>query len=176
MSECGIKKACECCPYENWSSVIKWTLCRAQRSRGTFITEDPSKSGSNDVARDWNPSREDQEAAHSSVQTEGEIFLQHVKRKQVMIYVFVLELDQSDCMYPGFFPAQDPSKSRQSLGSGSRPVVFSVYPCEEYNDRNKLNTRTQHWICFICTYENWVWEGKKCVVCDHSRRNNVEVI
>lgn len=70
---------------------------------------------------------------------------------------------------------RSPTESPQSSGSGSRPVAFSVDPCEEYNDRNKLNTRTQHWTCSICTYENWA-KAKKCVVCDHPRPNNIEAI
>lgn len=70
---------------------------------------------------------------------------------------------------------RSPTESPQSSGSGSRPVAFCVDPCEEYNDRNKLNTRTQHWTCSICTYENWA-KAKKCVVCDHPRPNNNEAI
>lgn len=70
---------------------------------------------------------------------------------------------------------RSPTESPQSSGSGSRPVAFSVDPCGEYNDRNKLNTRAQHWTCPICTYENWA-KAKTCVVCDHPRPNNIEAI
>ena len=45
-------------------------------------------------------------------------------------------------------------------------------PCEEYNDRNRLNTHTQHWTCSGCTYENWP-KSRRCVVCDLPRPNSL---
>jgi ubiquitin thioesterase ZRANB1 len=52
MSERGIKWACKYCTYKNWPSAIKCTMCGAQKPTG-IIAEDPFKSDSSDVGRDW---------------------------------------------------------------------------------------------------------------------------
>lgn len=67
---------------------------------------------------------------------------------------------------------RSPTESPQTSSSGCRPAppVTTTDPCEEYNDRNRLNTHTQHWTCTACTYENWA-KALKCVVCDHPRPN-----
>lgn len=69
---------------------------------------------------------------------------------------------------------RSPTESPQTSGSGCRPTapVTVTDPCEEYNDRNRLNTHTQHWTCTACTYENWA-KALKCVVCDHPRPNSL---
>uniref|UniRef100_A0A674GKC4 ubiquitinyl hydrolase 1 n=1 Tax=Taeniopygia guttata TaxID=59729 RepID=A0A674GKC4_TAEGU len=152
MTERGIKWACEYCTYENWPSAIKCTMCRAQRPSGTIITEDPFKSGSSDIGRDWDPTST--EGGSSPLICPDSSARPRVKSSR---------------------RTRSPTESPQSSGSGSRPVPFSVDPCEEYNDRNKLNTRAQHWTCSVCTYENWA-KARKCVVCDHPRPNNIEAI
>lgn len=67
---------------------------------------------------------------------------------------------------------RSPTESPQTSSSGCRhaPPAISADPCEEYNDRNRLNTHSQHWTCTACTYENWA-KALKCVVCDHPRPN-----
>lgn len=67
-----------------------------------------------------------------------------------------------------------PTESPQTSGSGSRssPLAPATDPCEEYNDRNRLNTHAQRWSCAACTYENWP-KSRKCVVCDHPRPNSL---
>lgn len=67
---------------------------------------------------------------------------------------------------------RSPTESPQTSGSGCRPAPPAITsdPCEEYNDRNRLNTHSQHWTCTACTYENWA-KALKCVVCDHPRPN-----
>lgn len=183
MSERGIKWACEYCTYENWPSAIKCTMCRAQRPSGTIITEDPFKSGSSDVGRDWDPSST--EGGSSPLICPDSSARPRVKSTYSMENANKWSCHM--CTYLNWPRAirctqclsqrrtRSPTESPQSSGSGSRPVAFSVDPCEEYNDRNKLNTRTQHWTCSICTYENWA-KAKKCVVCDHPRPNNLEAI
>ncbi|XP_043331087.1 ubiquitin thioesterase ZRANB1 isoform X4 [Cervus canadensis] len=183
MSERGIKWACEYCTYENWPSAIKCTMCRAQRPSGTIITEDPFKSGSSDVGRDWDPSST--EGGSSPLICPDSSARPRVKSTYSMENANKWSCHM--CTYLNWPRAirctqclsqrrtRSPTESPQSSGSGSRPVAFSVDPCEEYNDRNKLNTRTQHWTCSICTYENWA-KAKKCVVCDHPRPNNIEAI
>ncbi|CAH6793246.1 Zranb1 [Phodopus roborovskii] len=183
MSEHGIKWACEYCTYENWPSAIKCTMCRAQRPSGTIITEDPFKSGSSDVGRDWDPSST--EGGSSPLICPDSSARPRVKSSYSMENTNKWSCHM--CTYLNWPRAirctqclsqrrtRSPTESPQSSGSGSRPVAFSVDPCEEYNDRNKLNTRTQHWTCSVCTYENWA-KAKKCVVCDHPRPNNIEAI
>ncbi|XP_035580007.1 ubiquitin thioesterase ZRANB1 isoform X2 [Zalophus californianus] len=183
MSERGIKWACEYCTYENWPSAIKCTMCRAQRPSGTIITEDPFKSGSSDVGRDWDPSST--EGGSSPLICPDSSARPRVKSSYSMENANKWSCHM--CTYLNWPRAirctqclsqrrtRSPTESPQSSGSGSRPVAFSLDPCEEYNDRNKPNTRTQHWTCSICTYENWA-KAKKCVVCDHPRPNNIEAI
>ncbi|KAM6347373.1 ubiquitin thioesterase ZRANB1 [Rissa tridactyla] len=183
MTERGIKWACEYCTYENWPSAIKCTMCRAQRPSGTIITEDPFKSGSSDIGRDWDPSST--EGGSSPLICPDSSARPRVKSSYSMESANKWSCHM--CTYLNWPRAirctqclsqrrtRSPTESPQSSGSGSRPVPFSVDPCEEYNDRNKLNTRAQHWTCSVCTYENWA-KARKCVVCDHPRPNNIEAI
>lgn len=69
---------------------------------------------------------------------------------------------------------RSPTESPQTSGSGCRPCppTNTIDPCEEYNDRNRLNTHSQRWTCTACTYENWA-KALKCVVCDHPRPNSL---
>ncbi|XP_026707117.1 ubiquitin thioesterase ZRANB1 [Athene noctua] len=183
MTERGIKWACEYCTYENWPSAIKCTMCRAQRPSGTIITEDPFKSGSSDIGRDWDPAST--EGGSSPLICPDSSARPRVKSSYSMESANKWSCHM--CTYLNWPRAirctqclsqrrtRSPTESPQSSGSGSRPVPFSVDPCEEYNDRNKLNTRAQHWTCSVCTYENWA-KARKCVVCDHPRPNNIEAI
>ncbi|XP_071420493.1 ubiquitin thioesterase ZRANB1 [Pithys albifrons albifrons] len=184
MTERGIKWACEYCTYENWPSAIKCTMCRAQRPSGTIITEDPFKSGSSDIGRDWDHPAST-EGGSSPLICPDSSARPRVKASYSMESANKWSCHM--CTYLNWPRAirctqclsqrrtRSPTESPQSSGSGSRPVPFSVDPCEEYNDRNKLNTRAQHWTCSVCTYENWA-KARKCVVCDHPRPNNIEAI
>ncbi|XP_068256270.1 ubiquitin thioesterase ZRANB1 [Nyctibius grandis] len=183
MTERGIKWACEYCTYENWPSAIKCTMCRAQRPSGTIITEDPFKSGSSDIGRDWDPTST--EGGSSPLICPDSSARPRVKSSYSMESANKWSCHM--CTYLNWPRAirctqclsqrrtRSPTESPQSSGSGSRPAPLSVDPCEEYNDRNKLNTRAQHWTCSVCTYENWA-KARKCVVCDHPRPNNIEAI
>ncbi|XP_041271831.1 ubiquitin thioesterase ZRANB1 [Onychostruthus taczanowskii] len=183
MTERGMKWACEYCTYENWPSAIKCTMCRAQRPSGTIITEDPFKSGSSDIGRDWDPTST--EGGSSPLICPDSSARPRVKSSYSMESANKWSCHM--CTYLNWPRAirctqclsqrrtRSPTESPQSSGSGSRPVPFSVDPCEEYNDRNKPNTRAQHWTCSVCTYENWA-KARKCVVCDHPRPNNIEAI
>ncbi|XP_039093864.1 ubiquitin thioesterase ZRANB1 isoform X1 [Hyaena hyaena] len=183
MSERGIKWACEYCTYENWPSAIKCTMCRAQRPSGTIITEDPFKSGSSDVGRDWDPSSTEGGSSplicpdsSARPRVKSSYSMENANKWSCHMCTYLnwpRAISCTQCLSQR--RTRSPTESPQSSGSGSRPVAFSVDPCEEYNDRNKPNTRTQHWTCSICTYENWA-KAKKCVVCDHPRPNNIEAI
>lgn len=158
-------------------------MCRAQRPNGTIITEDPFKSGSSEVGRDWDPTST--EGGSSPLICPDSSARPRVKSSYSMESANKWSCHM--CTYLNWPRAirctqclsqrrtRSPTESPQSSGSGSRSVPFSVDPCEEYNDRNKLNTRAQHWTCSVCTYENWA-KARKCVVCDHPRPNNIEAI
>lgn len=158
-------------------------MCRAQRPSGTIITEDPFKSGSSDVGRDWDPSSTEggssplicpDSSARPRVKSSYSVENANKWSCHMCTYLnWPRAIRCTQCLSQR--RTRSPTESPQSSGSGSRPVAFSVDPCEEYNDRNKLNARTQHWTCSICTYENWA-KAKKCVVCDHPRPNNIEAI
>lgn len=158
-------------------------MCRAPRPSGTIITEDPFKSGSSDVGRDWDPSSTEggssplicpDSSARPRVKSSYSAENANKWSCHMCTYLnWPRAIRCTQCLSQR--RTRSPTESPQSSGSGSRPVAFSVDPCEEYNDRNKPNTRTQHWTCSICTYENWA-KAKKCVVCDHPRPNNIEAI
>ncbi|NXO26344.1 ZRAN1 thioesterase, partial [Cisticola juncidis] len=183
MTERGIKWACEYCTYENWPSAIKCTMCRAQRPSGTIITEDPFKSGSSDIGRDWDPASTEggssplicpDSSARPRVKSSYSMESANKWSCHMSTYLnWPRAIRCTQCLSQR--RTRSPTESPQSSGSGSRPVPFAVDPCEEYNDRNKLNTRAQHWTCSVCTYENEA-KARKCVVCDHPRPNNIEAI
>ncbi|XP_054030617.1 ubiquitin thioesterase ZRANB1 [Melanerpes formicivorus] len=183
MTERGMKWACEYCTYENWPSAIKCTMCRAQRPSGTIITEDPFKSGSSDIGRDWDPTSTEggssplicpDSSARPRVKSSYSTESANKWSCHMCTYLnWPRAIRCTQCLSQR--RTRSPTESPQSSGSGSRPIPFSVDPCEEYNDRNKLNTRAQHWTCSVCTYENWA-KARKCVVCDHPRPNNIEAI
>ncbi|NWQ63844.1 ZRAN1 thioesterase, partial [Neopipo cinnamomea] len=183
MTERGIKWACEYCTYENWPSAIKCTMCRAQRPSGTIITEDPFKSGSSDIGRDWDPTSTEggssplicpDSSARPRVKSSYSVESANKWSCHMCTYLnWPRAIRCTQCLSQR--RTRSPTESPQSSGSGSRPGPFAVDPCEEYNDRNKLNTRAQHWTCSVCTYENWA-KARKCVVCDHPRPNNIEAI
>uniref|UniRef100_A0A8C5S3C8 ubiquitinyl hydrolase 1 n=1 Tax=Laticauda laticaudata TaxID=8630 RepID=A0A8C5S3C8_LATLA len=183
MTDRGIKWACEYCTYENWPSAIKCTMCRAQRPSGTIITEDPFKSTSSDVGRDWDPAGIEggssplicpDSSARPRVKSSYNVESANKWSCHMCTYLnWPRAIRCTQCLSQR--RTRSPTESPQSSGSGTRPAPFSVDPCEEYNDRNKLNIRTQHWTCSVCTYENWA-KARKCVVCDHPRPNNIEAI
>ncbi|XP_038599700.1 ubiquitin thioesterase ZRANB1 [Tachyglossus aculeatus] len=181
MSERGPKWACEYCTYENWPSAIKCTMCRAQRPSGTIITQDPFKGGSSDGGRDWAPGSPEgggsplicpdssaRPRVRPSFGTDG------AAKWSCHMCTYLnwpRAIRCTQCLSQR--RTRSPTESPQSSGSGPRPGPFAADPCEEYNDRNRLNAGTRHWTCSVCTYENWAKAGK-CVVCDHPRPNNVE--
>ncbi|XP_030058411.1 ubiquitin thioesterase ZRANB1 isoform X2 [Microcaecilia unicolor] len=184
MTEHGMKWACEYCTYENWPSAIKCTMCRAQKPSGAIITEEPFKSSSSDVGRDWDPTGVESGGSSPLICPDSSA------RPRVKSSFGVEGASKWSCHMCTYLNwprairctqclsqrrTRSPTELPQSSGSGSRPSSFPVDPCEEYNDRNKLNTKAQHWTCSACTYENWV-KAKKCMVCDHPRPNNMEAI
>ncbi|XP_058043559.1 ubiquitin thioesterase ZRANB1 [Ahaetulla prasina] len=183
MTDRGIKWACEYCTYENWPSAIKCTMCRAQRPSGTIITEDPFKSTSSDVGRDWDPAGIEggssplicpDSSARPRVKSSYNVESANKWSCHMCTYLnWPRAIRCTQCLSQR--RTRSPTESPQSSGSGTRQASFSVDPCEEYNDRNKLNIRTQHWTCSVCTYENWA-KARKCVVCDHPQPNNIEAI
>ncbi|XP_037400200.1 ubiquitin thioesterase ZRANB1 [Pygocentrus nattereri] len=179
MTELGVKWACEYCTYENWPSAIKCTMCRAQRPSGTIITEEPFKSGSmldsphgdsggssllicpDSSAR---PRVRQAQTAESGAKWSCHMCT-YLNWPRAVRCTQCLCQRQRSCS-----PTETPQTSSSGLRfrAGSVPPVD---PCEEYNDRNRLNTRAQRWICAACTYENWP-KTPRCVVCDHPRPND----
>ncbi|XP_048842679.1 ubiquitin thioesterase Zranb1 [Brienomyrus brachyistius] len=184
MTELGVKWACEYCTYENWPSAIKCTMCRAQRPSGTIITEDPFKSSPGlDAGREWDPQSTEggssllicpDSSARPRVRPTGPAEAASKWSCQMCTYLNwprAIRCTQCLCQRQR---ARSPTEASQSSGSGGRPTPaphHPVDPCEEYNDRNRLNTRVQHWTCAACTYENWP-RARKCAVCDHPRPNS----
>ncbi|XP_078420974.1 ubiquitin thioesterase ZRANB1 isoform X1 [Cetorhinus maximus] len=183
MTEYGIKWACEYCTYENWPSAIKCTMCRAPRPNGTIITEDPIRGSSSDLNQDWDttsieggssplicPDSSARPRVKSSYNSEG------ASKWSCHMCTYLnwpRAIRCTQCLSQR--RTRSPTESPQSSGCISRPVQASQDPCEEYNDRNRLNTKALHWTCTACTYENCP-KSRKCVVCDYPRPNNLEAI
>ncbi|XP_066521971.1 ubiquitin thioesterase ZRANB1 isoform X2 [Hoplias malabaricus] len=179
MTELGVKWACEYCTYENWQSAIKCTMCRAQRPSGTIITEEPFVSGSMlDTPHGDSGSSSllicpDSSARPRVRQTHS---TESSAKWSCHMCTYLnwpraLRCTQCLCQRPR---SCSPTESPQTSGSGLRirsGPVAPVDPCEEYNDRNRLNTPVQRWCCAACTYENWP-KTPRCVVCDHPRPND----
>lgn len=180
MTELSVKWSCEYCTYENWPSAIKCTMCRAQRPSGTIITEEPFPSSTDPHAgRQWDLVRDDSllicpdssarprvrpaESSENSGKWSCQVCT-YLNWPRAIRCTQCCSLRQRVC---------SPTETPQTSGTGRRPAtVPPVDPCEEYNDRNRLNTRAQCWTCSACTYENWP-KSSRCVVCDHPRPNDV---
>ncbi|XP_026872594.2 ubiquitin thioesterase ZRANB1 [Electrophorus electricus] len=182
MTELAVKWACEYCTYENWPSSIKCTMCRAQRPSGAIITEEPFKSGPVlDAGRGWDPPHEDTGGSSllicpdssarprvRPVPTSDSSAKWSCQMCTYLNWPRAVRCTQCLCQRQR---ACSPTETPQT--SGCRPVpILPVDPCEEYNDRNRLNTRTARWSCAACTYDNWP-KTPRCVVCDHPRPNDV---
>uniref|UniRef100_A0A3Q0QQ31 ubiquitinyl hydrolase 1 n=1 Tax=Amphilophus citrinellus TaxID=61819 RepID=A0A3Q0QQ31_AMPCI len=188
MTEQRIKWACDYCTYENWPSAIKCTMCRAPRLRGPIITEEPYKNSPDlDSSLEWEPSRSESgssllicpdSSARPRVRSPSMAEIASKWSCQMCTYLNwprAIRCTQCLCQRPR---TSSPTESPQTSGSnaGCRPALHSpVDTCEEYNDRNRLNTHQQHWTCTACTYQNWP-RTTKCVVCDLPRPNNQEAI
>uniref|UniRef100_A0A3P9NKQ0 ubiquitinyl hydrolase 1 n=2 Tax=Poecilia reticulata TaxID=8081 RepID=A0A3P9NKQ0_POERE len=189
MTEQRVKWACDYCTYENWPSAVKCTMCRAPRLTGPIITEEPYRNiPEPDPGPDWDPARTGSESsllicpdssARPRVRTSGVAELAGKWSCQVCTYLNwprAVRCTQCLCQRPR---AGSPTESPQTSGTnaGCRPagVHSPVDPCEEYNDRNRLNTHQQHWTCTACTYQNLA-RTTKCVMCDLPKPNNQEAV
>ncbi|KAK9965990.1 hypothetical protein ABG768_005045 [Culter alburnus] len=179
MTELSVKWSCEYCTYENWPSAIKCTMCRAQRPSGTIITEEPFLSSTGPRAgHQWDPVHSDSllicpdssarprvrpvESSEHSGKWSCQVCT-YLNWPRAVRCTQCRSLRQRMC---------SSTETPQTSGTGRRPVsVPPVDPCEEYNDRNRLNTRVQCWTCSVCTYENWP-KSPRCVVCDNPRPND----
>ncbi|XP_075113787.1 ubiquitin thioesterase ZRANB1 isoform X2 [Leptodactylus fuscus] len=177
MTEHGIKWACEYCTYENWPSAIKCTMCRAQRPSGAIITEEPFKSSAPNVGTiersGGSPLICPDSSARPRVKTSFSMENSKWSCHMCTYLNWPRAIRCTQCLSQR--RTRSPTESPQSSGSGLRSVPSPVDPCEEYNDRNKLNIKGQHWTCSACTYENGA-KAKKCVVCDHPAPNNIDSI
>ncbi|XP_014010193.1 ubiquitin thioesterase Zranb1 [Salmo salar] len=202
MTELGTKWACEYCTFENWPSAIKCTMCRAQRpSGGAIITEEPFRSSPGlDTSRQWEPpslsnsppkggssllicpdsSARPRVRIADAPETPSSKWSCHICTylnwpRAIRCTQCLCQRHQQEQHHHGLAQQpRSPTESPQTSGSGCRPAPPSTPtdPCEEYNDRNRLNTRAQHWTCAACTYANWP-NACKCVVCDHPRPNSL---
>ncbi|XP_063818235.1 ubiquitin thioesterase ZRANB1 isoform X2 [Pseudophryne corroboree] len=178
MTEHGIKWACEYCTYENWPSAIKCTMCRAQRPSGAIITEEPFKSSTPNVGTIERGGGSPLICPDSSARprVKSSFSMENSSKWSCHICTYLnwpRAIRCTQCLSQR--RTRSPTESPQSSGSGLRSVPSPIDPCEEYNDRNKLNIKGQHWTCSACTYENCA-KAKKCVVCDHPTPNNMDAI
>nr|XP_020500386.1 ubiquitin thioesterase ZRANB1 [Labrus bergylta] len=188
MTEQKVKWVCDYCTYENWPSTLKCTLCRAQRSRGPIITEEPYKNTpALDASLEWDLPRTESgssllicpdSSARPRVRPASMVEIANKWSCHMCTYLNwprAIRCTQCLCQRQR---TSSPTESPQTSGSnaGCRPAPHSpVDTCEEYNDRNRLITHHQHWTCTACTYQNWP-KTTKCVVCDHPKPNNQEAI
>ncbi|KAM4636650.1 ubiquitin thioesterase ZRANB1 isoform 2-T3 [Discoglossus pictus] len=178
MTEHGIKWPCEYCTYENWPSAIKCTMCRAQRPSGAIITEEPFKSSTPDVGTIERGGGSPLICPDSSARprVKSSYSMENGSKWSCHMCTYLnwpRAIRCTQCLSQR--RTRSPTESPQSSGSGLRSIPGPIDPCEEYNDRNKLNIKGQHWTCSACTYENCAKE-KKCVVCDHPTPNNMDAI
>ncbi|XP_044152041.1 ubiquitin thioesterase ZRANB1 isoform X2 [Bufo gargarizans] len=178
MTEHGIKWSCEYCTYENWPSAIKCTMCRAQRPSGAIITEEPFKCSAPNVGTiersGGSPLICPDSSARPRVKTSFSMENGSKWSCHMCTYLnWPRAIRCTQCLSQR--RTRSPTESPQSSGSGLRSIPSPVDPCEEYNDRNKLNIKGQHWTCSACTYENGA-KARKCVVCDHPSPNNIDSI
>ncbi|XP_040294960.1 ubiquitin thioesterase ZRANB1 isoform X2 [Bufo bufo] len=178
MTEHGIKWSCEYCTYENWPSAIKCTMCRAQRPSGAIITEEPFKCSAPNVGTiersGGSPLICPDSSARPRVKTSFSMENGSKWSCHLCTYLnWPRAIRCTQCLSQR--RTRSPTESPQSSGSGLRSIPSPVDPCEEYNDRNKLNIKGQHWTCSACTYENGA-KAKKCVVCDHPSPHNIDSI
>uniref|UniRef100_A0A8B9JXY2 ubiquitinyl hydrolase 1 n=1 Tax=Astyanax mexicanus TaxID=7994 RepID=A0A8B9JXY2_ASTMX len=177
MTEFQPKWSCEYCTYENWPSAIKCTMCRAQRPTAPIITEEPFKS-SPSLNSHLCPGQEGSSvlicpdsSARPRVRISDEVPETTSKWScHMCTYLnWPRAIRCTQCLCQRQQGAQQgppwPSETPQTSEPGSRPTPGIPDPCEEYNDRNRLNTHIQHWACSACTFENWP-KSLRCVVCD----------
>uniref|UniRef100_A0A8C6U2Y1 ubiquitinyl hydrolase 1 n=1 Tax=Neogobius melanostomus TaxID=47308 RepID=A0A8C6U2Y1_9GOBI len=164
MSELAAKWACEYCTYENWPSAIKCTMCRAQRPK---LSNSPTQGGSSLLICPDSSARPRVRIA--DVPETSSKWSCHMCT--YLNWPRAIRCTQCLCQRQ---QPHSPTESPQTSGSGCRssPPAPTTDPCEEYNDRNRLNTHAQRWSCAACTYENWP-KARKCVVCDHPRPNSL---
>ncbi|XP_061613229.1 ubiquitin thioesterase ZRANB1 [Phyllopteryx taeniolatus] len=177
MTDQREKWACDYCTYENWPSAAKCTMCRAHRSRGPIITEDPYKSGpdSDPPSRQWDPLASEggsggllicpDSSARPRVRPAG--VAEMAAKWSCHMCTFLnwpraVRCTQCLCRRP-----KSGSAAESPHVSGCRPAPprCPVDPCEEYNDRNRLDTHRRYWMCSSCAYQNSP-KTLKCVVCE----------
>ncbi|TRY82764.1 hypothetical protein DNTS_031673 [Danionella cerebrum] len=176
MTDLGLKWSCDYCTYENWPSAIKCTMCRAQRHNAPIITEEPFKSSSSLGPTQGGSTllicpdssarprvRITDELPETSSKWSCHMCTYLNWPRAIRCTQCLCHRQQSSRQAP-----LSPSDTPQTSDSGSRSSLVTSDPCEEYNDRNRLNIHTQRWPCSACTYENWP-KSPRCVVCDHPK-------
>ncbi|XP_056153239.1 ubiquitin thioesterase ZRANB1 [Lampris incognitus] len=192
MTEQRMKWPCDYCTFENWPSAIKCTMCRAPRSRGPIITAEPYKSSSNlESSLEWDPPRTEgsssllicpDSSARPRVRPANTTETTTKWSCHMCTYLNwprAIRCTQCLCQrHKTCSPTESPQTSgsnascRRAEGGSHRTPVDS---CEEFNDKNRLNTHQQHWMCTTCTYQNWP-KTRRCVACDQPKPNNQESI
>ncbi|XP_061665621.1 ubiquitin thioesterase ZRANB1 [Syngnathoides biaculeatus] len=175
MTDPRDKWACDYCTYENWPSATKCTMCRAHRSPGAIITEEPYISGPvpDPSSRRWDlPAGEGggllicpDSSARPRVRPAGVAEIAAKWSCHVCTYLNwprAVRCTQCLCRRP---KSGSPAESPHVSGCRPAPPRSPVDPCEEYNDRNRLNTHQHYWTCSSCTYQNSP-KTLKCVVCE----------
>ncbi|XP_056623313.1 ubiquitin thioesterase zranb1-B isoform X2 [Triplophysa dalaica] len=181
MTDFGVKWSCEYCTYENWASAIKCTMCRAQRHNAPIITEEPFKSSSSldpQLCTTQGGSTLlicPDSSARPRVRIADELPETSSKWSCHMCTYLnwprAIRCTQCLCHRQQGSQQRPLSPSEAPQTSCSRPSPVISDPCEEYNDRNRLNMHPQRWECSACTYDNWP-KSLRCVVCDHPKPNS----
>lgn len=169
MSEQKLKWSCDYCTYENWPSAVKCTMCRAPRSTLPIITEPPRRTGPDaDPGSDWGlpssllicPDSSARPRVPSGSATEAT----NKWACQMCTYLnWPRAVRCTQCLSQrpkSTSPSVSPQMPSSQSGSHS-----PLGPCEDYNDRNRLNTQ---WTCSNCMYQNWA-KSSKCIVCDFTK-------
>ncbi|XP_051926753.1 ubiquitin thioesterase Zranb1 [Hippocampus zosterae] len=164
MTDAREKWACDYCTYENWPSATKCTMCRAHRSRVPIITEEPYKSGpdADPARRPWDLRAGEgggllicpDSSARPRVRPAGMAEIAAKWSCHMCTYLNwprAVRCTQCLCRRP---KNGSPTESPHASGCRPAPPCFPADPCEEYNDRNRLDTRRQYWTCSSCTYQN----------------------
>ncbi|XP_066525722.1 ubiquitin thioesterase zranb1-B isoform X2 [Hoplias malabaricus] len=190
MTDFQPKWSCEYCTYENWPSAIKCTMCRAQRPTAPIITEEPFKS-STSLHSHLYPSQEGSSvlicpdsSARPRVKISDEApettskwschMCTYLNWPRAIRCTQCLSQRQQGHHQGPLRPSETPQSSQTPARNPPQPSqtpvrnTMTLDTCEEYNDRNRLNTHIQQWACSACTYENWP-KSLKCVVCDHPK-------
>lgn len=175
MSEQNLKWPCDYCTYENWPSAVKCTMCQAPRSILRGISENPPETDPTaNPGSNWDLPQTDtsssllicpETSARPRVPTDSANEAANKWACQICTYLnWPRAIRCTQCLSQK--PKSTSSTVFPQMPSSRSDSHSPVDPCEEFNDRNRLNTK---WTCSNCKYQNWA-KSSKCVVCDFPKQ------